>query len=657
MQKEYIKNLIKYNEKLEKELDLLNEHKDNLANQFFTISSAKSYKMWQSLNKIKKTPKLFIKGITVLIKKGPKDLINKIINKEATSEKINSINDQYQIWFQKNWPTKKSLFKEQKTQKSFKYRPKISIITAIYNTDEKWLKACVESVLNQSYDNWELCLADDNSTKPYIKKYLNKLKKQDSRIKVVFRNKNGHISKASNSALKLATGDFIALLDHDDELAPNALFEVVKLLNDNKKADLIYSDEDKLEIDGRHVDPFFKPNWSPDMFLSTNYLCHLTVIRKDIVDKVGGFRVGFEGSQDYDLFLRVTEQTDQICHIPKILYSWRKIPGSTAAVYSVKNYANDASIKALSQALKRRDIEGKVENGLVEGTFRVKYKIIGNPLISIIIPTKDKLEYLKKCIDSIILKTTYKNYEIIIVDTGSEEKDTLNYLSKIKKNKKIKILNWKKQFNYSAVNNFATKKAKGDYFLFLNNDTEVISPEWIEAMLEHAQRKKVGAVGAKLLYPNNTIQHAGIIIGMGGVANHASLYFSENSFQTFPVSNSKDIIRNFSAVTAACLMISKDKFKKVEGFDEKFRIAFNDVDFCLKLLKDNYYNLYTPYVKLYHHESISVGKPEKGTRDIEEFHSEVKRVQKKWKSIIKKDPYYNPNLNLSLTRNSFDLNI
>ncbi len=642
-------------ERLKQELKDKDANVNNLYKILNQIRTAKFFKLWQLCCRFKKNPFIVIKSLKILFKYGPKEFKYRLLNYQQFEIHISDINEQYQIWLKKNWPTPKILKKQTKKQKKFKYHPKISIITPVYNPDKQWLESCINSVINQTYDNWELCLADDNSTKPHVKEILEYFSKKDPRIKVVYRPKNGHISKASNSALKIATGEFVALLDHDDDLAPHALFKIVETLNQNSKLDLIYSDEDRVEIDGQHVNPFFKPDWSPDMLMSLNYICHLSVIRKKIIDQIKGFRTGYEGSQDYDLFLRITEQTKNIYHIPDILYSWRKIPGSTAAVYSVKNYCNQASIKSLTDALDRRNIAGKAENGLVEGTFRTKYQVISNPLVSIIIPTKDKVDYLKRCLDSIFKKTTYQNYELIIIDTNSVEKETYDYYQKIKSNKKITFLTWKKEFNYSAVNNFGAKKAKGDYFLLLNNDTEIITPDWIESMLEHAQRPQTGAVGVKLLYPNNRIQHAGVLIGIGGVANHAMLDYPDSLVQSFPVANSKDIVRNFSAVTAACLMISKTKFFEVNGLNEKFRIAFNDVDFCLNLSQKGYFNVYTPYAKLYHHESISVGKPTDGSRNLIELNQEMERVINKWAEIIKKDPFYNKNL--SLKNESFEINI
>jgi len=372
------------------------------------------------------------------------------------------------------------------------------------------------------------------------------------------------------------------------------------------------------------------------------------VVRKKLIDSIGGFRKGYEGSQDYDLFLRVTEKTDTIEHIPDILYSWRKIPGSTASNYDHKGYANKTSIKALEDTIRRRNLNATVENGLFPGSFKVKYKIKGEPLVSILIPTKDKAEYIERCISSILRKTTYKNFEVMIIDTGSTKKETIKYYQSIKTNPKIRFLFWQKKFNYSAVNNYGVENSKGEYILLLNNDTEIITPDWVEGMLEHAQRKEIGAVGVKLYYPNDTIQHAGVVLGINGgtgkgVAGHVFKNF-KREIMGFPVQ--KDIIKNYSAVTAACLMISRKKYDEVNGLDESFRIAFNDVDFNLKLMEKGYYNIYTPYVELYHHESISVGTPGMATRDNDEFRKEINLIYESWKDLLLNDPFYNKNLTL-----------
>lgn len=648
-----IPNLQSKNQQLKAGLTHLKTHQQNLETILSQITSAKAFKLWQGFNKAKKltkqtikSPKKILKALKIFFTQGPKGIIEKIKSQEIQNQQTLSINQQYQIWLRKHYPTKKDLIKQKLLSKKFKHRPKISIITPVYNPAEKFLRECIKSVINQTYDNWELCLVDDASPNKKIREIIKEYAKSDLRIKYKFRKKNGHICKASNDALKLATGEFIALLDHDDILWPNALYEVTKLLNTKPQADFIYSDEDKLDLDGTRLDPFFKPDWSPDMFLSTNYLCHLSVIRKKLVDQIGGFRPGYEGSQDYDLFLRVTEKTGKIYHIPDILYSWRKVPGSTAAVYEVKEYANEASLNALSDAIKRRKLKASVENGLVPGTFRVRYKILDSPLVSIIIPTKDKVNYLERCIESVLSKTDYENYEILVVDTGSKERRTLDYYRKLKKNKKIRLLNWNKPFNFAAVNNFAVKKAKGKYVLFLNNDTEVISSEWLSAMLEHAQREKVGAVGAKLLYPDNTIQHIGLILGKEIGATHYGIYHKDSTVMTFPFLNAKDIIRDTSAVTGACLLIKKSKYLRVAGLDNEFPIDYNDVDFCLKLLDKGLINVYTPFSVLRHHESISTGGPKKEEKERtwKTVLDAKKKFLQKWREAGEEDVYFNKNI-------------
>lgn len=566
----------------------------------------------------------------------------------------------YKSWIQKNEPTEEELKRMGEECKNFDYKPRISMIMPVWNTDERWLQKAIESVINQVYDNWELSIADGGSTKPHVKKILREYAKKDSRIKAKFLKENKGIAGNSNEALAIATGEFVGFLDHDDELAPFALYEVVKLLNDNPELDFIYSDEDKITTKGRRRDPFFKPDWSPDMFLSQNYLCHLSVIRKALVDKVGGFREGYDGSQDYDLFLRVTELVDEkrIAHIPKILYHWRIVLGSAAEKVSAKPYAFVAAKKALKDALARRGIEGEILDGLFLSSFRVRYKIIGSPKISIIIPTTDKVNTLKTCIDSILKKTNYENYEIVIIDNQSKEEKTFIYYDKIKNNSEITILEYNKPFNFSAINNFAVSQVDTDYILLLNNDTEVISEGWLEAMFEHAQRKEVGAVGVKLLYPNNTIQHAGVILGITGtprqkgVAGHSHRNLSTAAYGYFLRPH---LIENLSAVTAACVMLRKEVYEEVNGFDENLTVAFNDVDFCLKIREKGYLIVYTPYAELYHHESLTRGYEDNQDKQAR-FLKEVEYVRGKWRHVIDKgDPYYNPNL--TLEREDFSIKL
>ncbi len=589
-----------------------------------------------------------VKAFIILITKGPMGVIEKIKSKVNRNKKTLSINQQYQIWLDKNFPKERELNKQKLISNKFKYRPKISIITPVYNTQDKFLRECIESVLNQTYDNWELCLVDDASTKPSVKKILEEYRKKDKKIKVSYRKKNGHICRTSNDALKLASGEFIALLDHDDILWPNALFEVVKLLNGKPNTQFVYSDEDKLDEQGNHIDPFFKPDWSPDYLRSINYITHFTLIKKELIDKVGGFRPNYEGAQDWDLFLRTTRELEKdvraIQHLSTVLYSWRKSPDSTASekyVKQVKSYAYKSQKKALEEDLKERGFTGKVLATEYLGLWRVKYDIIGNPLVSIIIPTKDQYQYISKCLSSILQKTTYKNYEIIIVDTGSTDKKVFKLYEQMKK-----VLYWHKQFNFAAVCNFAAKQSKGEYLLFLNNDTEIITPNWIESLLEHAQRKEIGAVGCKLLYPNNTIQHAGVIFNpknkLDGITlpDHAFKGYT-NGFDHNLFNSRIYGVSNYLAVTGACVMINKLKYFAASKLDEKFKIAFNDVDLCLKLFQQGYYNIYTPFSILTHHESISTKKPSDPKRNQALFEKELRLLYGKWKSLIDDDPFFN----------------
>lgn len=528
--------------------------------------------------------------------------------------------------------------------KKYKENPKISIIVPVYNVEKKYLTECVNSVFDQSYSNWELCLIDDCSDKAYIINYFDELS-QDSRIKCKIRDSNGHISKASNDGLEMATGDYIGLLDHDDTLAPFALERVVSLINKYSEAEIIYSDEDKIDKRGKRSNPFFKPDWSPDTLLAQNYICHFTVIKKELVEKVGGFEVGIEGAQDYDLVLKCTEESKNIYHIPEILYHWRMLESSTAENPDSKKYAFDAGKCAIENALIRRNISGIVKQGDYLGTYVVSYLPKGNPLVSIIIPTKNHADDLKKCIDSIINNSGYSRFEIIVVDNGSNQKDLLllyEYYKNVFKSA-FKVLALDIPFNYSRLNNEAVKITNGDYLLLLNNDIEMISSNWMIEMLGYAQQEHIAAVGARLLYPDNTIQHAGVVVGIGGVAGHSHKYFDINNPGYF---NRLVIPANYSAVTAACLMIEKKKYKEVGGLDEEnLSVAFNDVDFCLKLIKKGYYNVALSQVEGYHYESKSRGHEDNKEKQ-ERFKKEVKYMKNKWEQILLKDPFYSRNLTL-----------
>ncbi len=560
----------------------------------------------------------------------------------------------YAKWLSKNFPREADLLKMAETVEILPYKPLISVIVPVFNTPEQFLRQAIESVLNQVYPYWELCIADDASTKSCVKSVLEEYISKDSRIKVVFRNNNGHISRASNSAIEIATGEFVTLLDHDDLLTPDALYEVALMLNRHPEADMIYSDEDKIDEQNQLKEPFFKPDWCPDSFLSRMYTCHLGTYRRSLINEIGGFRAGYEGSQDYDLVLRFTEKTENIFHIPKILYHWRIHSASTASSLDTKTYAIDAAKKALSDAIDRRGEAGVVAPapGPI-GYYVIRYCINTEDLVTIIIPTKNLGSIVDNCLTSIFEKTTYPNYEVILIDNGSTEQTTLDVIRKWKDKEpnRFKCYSLDIPFNYSKINNFAVKQSQGKYLLFLNNDTEVITPDWIEAMVEQAQRPSIGAVGALLLYPDNTIQHAGVVAGVGGVANHCHKHLTFGSPGYF---NHLNTVNNFSSITAACMMCRREAFEEVGGFEEELAVAFNDVDLCFKLVEKGYRNIYLPHVVLYHYESKSRGiedTPEKLNR----FLKENEYMHSKWKNIIKNDPCYN--LNLSKIREDYSIEI
>jgi len=600
---------------------------------------------------------LKVKGIRYVLAKLLKKLYVKLDNSQPSIEVLptaSSSDEPYSRWLSKNFPREADLRKMAETVDIFKYKPVISIIIPVFNPPEQFLREAIESVLKQVYPYWELCITDDASTKPYVKSVLEEYISKDPRIKIVFRDENGHISRASNAAIEIATGEFICLLDHDDLLTPDALYEVALLLNRHQDADMIYSDEDKIDEHNQIRDPFFKPDWCPDSFLTRMYTCHLGTYRRSLVNEIGGFRAGYEGSQDYDLVLRFTEQTEKIFHIPKILYHWRIHPQSASSGAEAKPYAYIAAEKALSDALYRRG-----ENGIISGVpgylglYSVRYKIDTHKLVSIIIPTKDLGETLDKCLKSIFNKTVYPNYEVVVIDNGSTEQYTAKVINYWEKQEPTRFSCYKLDisFNFSKINNYAVPQTKGEYLLFLNNDIEVISLDWIDAMVEQTQRPSIGAVGALLLYPDKSIQHAGIVLGIGGIGSHSHKHLPS----IFPGYFGQAItINNYSAITAACLMCRREVYESVEGFEEELAIAYNDVDFCLKLVEKGYRNIYLPHVVLYHYESKSRGSddtPEKLTRLTEE----AEYMQNKWSKFLKDDPCYNPNL--TKKRDDYSINI
>ena len=549
--------------------------------------------------------------------------------------------DIYQKWIAANEPTEEEL-EEQRNHK-FEHNPKISIIIPMYNTPVKFFGELVDSLINQTYTNWELCLADgSNKENPELKDIYSK----DSRIKYKFIGENKGISGNTNEALTLATGDFIGLLDHDDILPVFSLYEVVKCINNHPEVDFIYTDEDKFEeVGGKRYDPYFKSDFGPDTLRANNYICHFSVFRKDLMEKLGGFRSEFDGAQDYDILLRMSEIAKHIYHIPKILYHWRVHELSTAkAGAHAKPYAYEAGKKAVQAHIDRLGLKGTVEAGNTLGTYKVNYEVIGNPKVSIIIPNKDYASTLKVCLKSIIKLTTYKNYEIIVVENNSTEDETFEYYKKIDGKDNIKVVYYpEKVFNYSAIINFGVRNCTGDYVIQLNNDTELLTPNWLQEMLGFAQREDVGAVGVKMYYPDRTIQHAGIIVGIGGVAGHVFKNIPKNLHGYF----SKDaMIQNLSAVTAACIMTPRKIYDDVGYMDEEFKVAFNDVDFCLKIRETGKLIVYTPYVEFLHNETKSRGY-EDTVEKQQRFKGEIDRFYSKWQGFLDKgDPYYNINLRL-----------
>ena len=602
-------------------------------------------KLWKILRYIKHNPNAIKLGLHILKTQGIKALLSKVNKVEALSEE--RIENTY-TYIEPKYSTE-----VEQTINEFKKKPLISIIMPVYNVDPKWLELAIESIKNQWYENWELCIVDDKSTNKKTLDYLKNIKHK--KIKIKFLENNLNISGASNEALKLVSGEYVALMDNDDEITPNALYEVVKVINETG-SEFVYSDEDKLEVNGIFSDPHFKPDFAPDMFLSQNYMSHFGVIKKELIDKVDGFTIGLEGAQDYDLYLKVLEHTDKIYHIQKVLYHWRKIPGSTASEFGEKSYAQEAGRKALENAMNRRKIDAIVINGLTAGTYKVEYKIIGTPLVSIIIPFKDRPDLLTMCIESILNKSTYKNFEIIGISNNSEENKTFKEMKRLESlDDRIKFHEYNVPFNYSDINNHAVEKyADGEHLLFLNNDIEVITPKWIEELLMHSQREVVGAVGAKLYFPDNTIQHAGLAIAPYTMHSVIIMYSRHSRDEYGYVSRAK-CINNYSAVTAACMMIKKNIFIQFNGFDsEKLKIAYNDVDLCLTMIENNKQNIFTPYCELYHYESVSRGYETKRI-DKERAEKEKYYLKEKHSVFYKKDKFYNPNLSLYGVDSSFNL--
>ena len=577
----------------------------------------------------------------------------------------------YGPWYAAYVPDQTVLDKQRK--KKFAYAPLISVVVPAYRTPELFLRQMIDSLEAQTYENWELCIANGSPEDQSMRKVLEEYSSRDRRVRWQELTENKGIAENTNAAFAMAKGEFVGLLDHDDLLAPNALYEVVNALNQHEHGDAVYTDEDKVtaELD-EHFQPHLKPDFNIDLLRSNNYICHFFVVRRQLVEEVGGFRREFDGAQDYDFIFRCTEEAREVVHVPEILYHWRTHKASTADNPASKMYAFEAGKRAIEAHLERTGVKGTVSHTPDLGFYRVKYPVQGHPLVSIIIPNKDEKETLKKCLESIWQKTTYSNYEIILVENNSTTPEIRDYYSQLlglsggdsyeercklhtvcghdggilhSEDGRISVVTYHGDFNYSAVNNLGVSYASGEYILLLNNDTEVITANWMEEMLMYAQRGDVGAVGAKLYYADKTIQHAGVVIGLGAHRTAGHTHYR------IPVQNLGYMGRlcytqNATAVTGACLLVKKSLYEQVGGLDESFVISLNDVDFCLKLRKLGLLNVWTPFAELYHYESISRGLDDQGEK-AERYNKESEHFREKWKTELEAgDPYYNPNFSL-----------
>ena len=590
----------------------------------------------------KKVQKYAEKGLRYWRNQGSRALVDKMISKVKTAS---TREIPYQKWIIRHLPGNKEL--EKQRREKFDYQPKISIVVPLYKTPEKYLLQLVESVKAQTYPNWELCLSDGSGENSPLTSFLKSLEAGDERIKVAYNEQVLQISENTNAGIEIATGAYIAFADHDDELTPHALFECVKALNKDRKIRLIYSDEDKMSMDGhKFFQPHFKPDYNPDLLCTVNYICHLFVVQREILDQVGTFRKEFDGAQDYDFIFRCVEAVDpsEIYHVTKILYHWRCHEDSTAENPESKTYAFEAGKRAIEEHYHRTGIRAEVYQGEFLGLYRTRFLRDYDPLISIIIPNKDHIEDLKRCMDSIDQKSSYKNYEYIIVENNSTDEKTFQYYKNLEEeNPKAHVVYWDKEFNYSAINNYGATFAKGEYILLLNNDTEIINETCLEELLGYCMRSDVGAVGARMYYEDDTIQHAGVVIGFGGIAGHC---FVLQPRGTTGYCHRIICAQDYSAVTAACMLVKKSAFDEVGGLTEELAVAFNDIDFCMKLREAGYLIVYNPYAELYHYESKSRGledTPEKVAR----FNKEMQIFERRWPDILRNgDPYYNPNLTL-----------
>lgn len=584
------------------------------------------------------TANIFQKTLRYWKNYGLKNTIKKVCQKLSGQRDYGNYED-----FLKKYGVKEEELARQR-QEVFENGPCFSIAVPLYQTKEKYLREMIESVQAQTYTNWELCLADgsgrEHSLQPVVGEYIAK----DKRIKYCLLDSNEGIAGNTNEALKMADGDFVVLTDHDDLLSPEALYQCAKAVQKEPQTDVIYSDEDKVDMSGKKFfEPHFKSDYNIDLLCTMNYICHLFVVRKDVMERAGLFESCYDGAQDHDFILRCTEKAEHIVHIPKVLYHWRCHAQSTSENPESKLYAFENGCKAVKAHYDRIGIPAEVEQGPFYGMYRTHYLWKEQPLVSILIPNKDHVTDLKKCMDSIEEKSTYRNFEFIIVENNSTEEETFAYYKEIEKRDNVRVLYYKEDFNYSRINNFGAKEANGEYVLLLNNDTEMIEPDSIKEMLDVCMRPDVGIVGAKLIFEDNTIQHAGVIIGFGGVAGHAFIGQDrdDNGYFSRIIS-----VQDLSAVTAACLMVRRSVFDEVEGLNEEFKVAFNDIDFCLKVRKAGYLVVYNPYAQFYHYESKSRGQEDSADK-VARFQQEIGLFGERWGELLEHgDPYYNPNLTL-----------
>ena len=585
----------------------------------------------------KLSPYTIQKGFRYLKHYGPKEFWIRL------HERFEPEEVPYGPWYQAYVPDQETL--EAQKKHKFDYRPLISIAVPAYQTPVEFLKQMIESLISQTYPEWELCIANASPDNEEMQRVLADYSAKDSRVRFCNLKENLGIAENTNRAFSMAKGEFMGLLDHDDLLAPNALYEIVQALQDHPQADALYTDEDKVttELD-EHFQPHLKPDFNLDLLRSNNYICHFFVVRRSIVEKAGGFRKEFDGAQDYDFIFRCTENAREVLHVPEILYHWRTHKASTADNPASKMYAFEAGKRAIEANLERTGTKGVVSHTQDLGFYRVKYPVQGKPLVSVIIPNKDEKETLQTCMEMLNSNTSYQNFEIIIIENNSTTDEIFRYYKELSKDPRIHLLRWGKEFNYSAINNFGVAHAKGEYLLFLNNDVKSINPDWMEEMLGVCQRPEVGGVGAKLIYPDNTIQHAGCVVGMGGIAGHM---FVDMPADRTGYLHKASLLQDMSAVTAACLMMKKEVFEEAGGFTEDLAVAFNDVDLCLKVRKNNHLIVYDPYAKLYHMESKTRGA-EDSKEKVRRFQTEIEYMRCHWLDILKNgDPYYNKNLSLT----------